>query len=276
MRNVLIISSWVSASYVGARANALCLQQQGINAIILPTTLFGRHPGWGAPGGDITHPALLNQMWQAIQAQNIHFDGLLSGYMGCVEHIDLSYEIITKLRHIQPELYCLIDPVMGDHGQLYVDETVAQKLKSTLLPLADIISPNLWEFEYICAQTVNSLTECIVCARDYLPTTPCLISSVTQSPQTDLTTLYIDAQNCHSVSHRQYPHIPHGTGDCLSALFLAHRFHGLTPAQALAQSTTQVFALSQKSYEHNLPELPLLTLEDAHHPLPFLTTTPHS
>ena len=45
----------------------------------------------------------------------------------------------------QPPLF-LLDPVMGDHGRAYssITETHVQKMKE-LLPLADIITPNITE-----------------------------------------------------------------------------------------------------------------------------------
>ena len=47
----LILSSHVAASRVGGSAQALALAPFGIDPVVVPTVLFGRHPGWGAPGG---------------------------------------------------------------------------------------------------------------------------------------------------------------------------------------------------------------------------------
>ena len=47
----LILSSHVAASRVGGSAQALALAQFKIDSIVVPTVLYGRHPGWGPPGG---------------------------------------------------------------------------------------------------------------------------------------------------------------------------------------------------------------------------------
>jgi len=47
----LIMSSHVAGSRVGGSAQALALTQFKIDPVVIPTVLYGRHPGWGAPGG---------------------------------------------------------------------------------------------------------------------------------------------------------------------------------------------------------------------------------
>ena len=70
------------------------------------------------------------------------FDGLYCGFLGNEEQIDIVREFVEMFR---PPLF-LLDPVMGDHGRAYssITETHVQKMKE-LLPLADIITPNITE-----------------------------------------------------------------------------------------------------------------------------------
>ena len=83
----LILSSTVASSRVGASAASFCLQRLGIETIVLPTTLMGRHPGWGNPGGGATDAAVLRDIWKAVTAQEIKFDAVLTGYMLSLIHI---------------------------------------------------------------------------------------------------------------------------------------------------------------------------------------------
>ena len=70
------------------------------------------------------------------------FDGLYCGFLGNEEQIDIVREFVEMFR---PPLF-LLDPVMGDHGRAYssITKTHVQKMKE-LLPLADIITPNITE-----------------------------------------------------------------------------------------------------------------------------------
>ena len=56
----------------------------------------------------------------------------------------------------RPPLF-LLDPVMGDHGRAYssITETHVQKMKE-LLPLADIITPNIPEAQKLCGFEIKN------------------------------------------------------------------------------------------------------------------------
>jgi pyridoxine kinase len=45
MARALILSSHVATSSVGGSAQALALAALGIEPVVVPTVLFGRHPG---------------------------------------------------------------------------------------------------------------------------------------------------------------------------------------------------------------------------------------
>ena len=78
-------------------------------------------------------------VWKKLE---LTFDGLYCGFLGNEEQIDIVREFVEMFR---PPLF-LLDPVMGDHGKSYssITETHVQKMKE-LLPLADIITPNITE-----------------------------------------------------------------------------------------------------------------------------------
>jgi len=67
----LILSSTVASSRVGASAASFCLQRLGIETVVLPTTVMGRHPGWGKPGGAAVQAEILNDVWAGVKAQGI-------------------------------------------------------------------------------------------------------------------------------------------------------------------------------------------------------------
>jgi pyridoxine kinase len=45
---------------------------------------------------------------------------------------------------------CVVcDPVMGDEGKLYIPQESVQIYKDVLVPMADVITPNQFECEYV-------------------------------------------------------------------------------------------------------------------------------
>ena len=51
MKKLVVISSYVATSRVGGAIAALIGPALDIDPVLIPTTLLGRHPGLGAPGG---------------------------------------------------------------------------------------------------------------------------------------------------------------------------------------------------------------------------------
>ncbi|WP_017931972.1 bifunctional hydroxymethylpyrimidine kinase/phosphomethylpyrimidine kinase [Robiginitomaculum antarcticum] len=250
MKRVLIISSWVASSQVGARTSANALNALGIETVILPTTQMGRHPGWGPPGGGVTDPARLRDLWAGVKAQKLHFDAVLTGYMGHVDHIELAREIIDELRR-GPGLQVLIDPIMGDTpGGLYVARPIARAIKTRLVPQADTITPNMWELDFLTDDDTH-------------PASPetIIVTSVPMG-RTESGGEKIGAQmrgvEMFSVEHDKLHKVPSGSGDLLAALYLGHVLSGLPAKLALTKAVMTTFAALKHSVNAGRDELVLV------------------
>jgi len=241
----LILSSTVASSRVGASAASFCLQRLGIETVVLPTTILGRHPGWGPPGGAAVQSGILRNIWEGVKSQEIKFDAVLTGYMGQVGHIPLGVEIIKHVKSQNPKALIVVDPVMGDHGRLYIPEIRATSIISQLVPQADFITPNLWELEYI----QNQLTG--------LPAR--LVTSVPDGK--NIGARWEDGADTWQVSHTKFETVPHGGGDSLAALFLGRRLLGEAPKSALAKSVASVFEIMRAANALDLGELPLIRMQ---------------
>ena len=245
----LILSSTVASSRVGASAASFCLQRLGVETVVLPTTLMGRHPGWGLPGGGAVDAALLRDVWQGVAAQNIKFDAVLTGYMGDAAHIDLGVDIIDHVKSRNPKALIAVDPVMGDHGQLYIPSSRAAAIIERLIPKADFITPNMWELGYI---------------KPRAKTLPDLL--ITSAPDGENIGAVWESRAKSSgerwqVSHARFESVPHGGGDSLAALFLGRLLLGENHANALAKSVASVFELMRAADALDAGELPLVRMQ---------------
>ena len=107
----------------------------------VPTSVLSNHLGFPLCHYDdyTSHMRDYIKVWKEL---GLTFDGLYCGFLGNEEQINIVREFVEMFR---PPLF-LLDPVMGDHGRAYssITETHVQKMKE-LLPLADIITPNITE-----------------------------------------------------------------------------------------------------------------------------------
>jgi len=258
MKTTLLISSFVAASRVGAHASAFCLRRLGIDVILLPTIILGRHPGWGDPGGQSLPKSHLLDMWEAIAKQKIKINAVMTGYLGAEEQIDFAKGVISQCRADNPDLTVLVDPVMGDHGRLYIPENRADAIKSRLLPMADIITPNVWELSYLTDELTQNPEQVVKAARSM----PCAVLSTSVETDGGIGALYCDKNRALSVVHEKFDQVPHGGGDSLAACFLAHRLNGLTADEALNRAVSSVFAILQDAVRSGERELPLIARQD--------------
>jgi pyridoxine kinase len=125
----------------------------------------------------------------------------------------------------------VVDPIMGDESSgLYVRETVANAIETSLIPRADLITPNAWELGRLIDAPEASVGDALRGARSL--NRPVLVSSVPAGA--DIGTLYADANRVWIALHARARSAPRGTGDLLTALFTAARVAGRSSRAALA------------------------------------------
>lgn len=258
MSTVLVISSSVSASRVGASASAYCLQRLGHDVIVLPTTLLGRHPGWGPPGGGPISIEHMSDMWIAIAKQNIPISAVLTGYMTSIDQVKLSARIIDDLSDINRDLKILVDPVMGDHGQLYIKPEVAVKVAELLVPRATIITPNAWELSYLSHTDIQTIPQAIIAAHQTHPSV--IVTSIISAQS--IGALHVTKEAANYVCHQQFEEVPHGGGDALAGLVLAHSLSGLSDTLAMQSAVSSVFDIISAAVKTDAGELPLIREQD--------------
>jgi pyridoxine kinase len=80
------------------------------------------------------------------------FDMMLSGYVPGAEALEAVGQVAVELKQRAKEaprsFFWVLDPVMGDNGNLYVTKDVVPVYRS-LVSHADLILPNQFEAEYV-------------------------------------------------------------------------------------------------------------------------------
>jgi len=120
----------------------------GFDTSILPTAVLSTHTGgfehftYRDLTEDITPIA---NHWESL---NLKFDALYSGFLGSYEQIDLVGSLFDTFQ--TDSTLTLVDPVMGDNGELYsIYSKEMAKGMSRLCAKADIIVPNLTEAAFL-------------------------------------------------------------------------------------------------------------------------------
>ena len=233
MARVLILSSYVAASRVGGGPQALALARLGIEPILVPTVLYGRHPGHGPPGGAAVEADVFEAMLGGVETQGLFagLDAAITGHFSSAEQVAIAAEALARVKRASPAARVIVDPIMGDEDKgLYVREPVAEALAAELVPDADILAPNAWELARLSGQPVSDAASAVSATRAL--GRPTLVSSLIEGD--GIGVAYIDAREAWLAVHQRRRTAPKGTGDLLTAIFAAALVLGRAPREALA------------------------------------------
>jgi pyridoxine kinase len=237
---------------------AMALSRLGMEPILVPTVQFGRHPGWGAPGGKPVEPETMAAMLQGIERQGVfgRLDAVITGYFASVDQVVIAARTLGTVRAASPGVRLVVDPVMGDAGKgLYVREDVAKAIAADLVPRADLIAPNAWELARLSGLPVDDVETAVKAARTLGAAV--LVSSVPAGDQIGV--VYVDTRGALLATHPRARHAPNGTGDLLTALFTTARIKGQPPRKALAAAVgglAEAVAAAGEAQELPIESLP--------------------
>ena len=114
-----------------------------IQAVAVPTAVLSTHTQFPEYFFD-DYTSKMRDYIQTYKNLGIEFDAVATGFLGSEEQVEI---VIDFIRYFKKEnSFVLVDPVMGDYGELYKTYTPAmcEKMKE-LVQYADILTPNLTE-----------------------------------------------------------------------------------------------------------------------------------
>ena len=120
------------------------LSAMGNQVIPLPTALLSTHTGGFTDMHFIDLDDSMNKISEHFKSLSLSFDSIYSGFLGSEEQIDTVLNFIDNFA--KKDTLVLVDPVMGDDGELYSTYTHELMLgMRRLCKKADVITPNLRE-----------------------------------------------------------------------------------------------------------------------------------
>lgn len=245
---------------VGNRAAVFALETLGHPVWSVPTIVMPWHPGHGPStrlrfddsAFDTAMNDLANSKWRG------EVKGILTGYFGSVAQVKAVARLIRSLRESNPELIYVCDPVIGDKAGLYVPIGIAETIKSELLPLATIATPNRYELAWLVGRELSSNQELITAALELGPK-QMLVTSAEAMMTGGTGNLYVDQKIALLAEHRAVANAPNGLGDLFAALSLARMLQGNSPERVLQLATASVFEILARTIKNGSNELTLET-----------------
>jgi pyridoxine kinase len=266
MPAVLSVQSRVAYGHVGNAAAVFPLQCLGIEAWALDTVAFSNHTGHGKWRGDVVSAEMVADLFEGIAELGVlpQIDAVLSGYIGTAETGAVLLDIVGRVKEANPRAKFCCDPVIGDKDTgPYVRDGVAEFFRDAALALADIVTPNRFELEFLTGRSVASLKDAGEAAAVLRGRGPeiVLVTSLDFVPDR-LTMLAIGPEGAWAVETPHLPAVLNGCGDVTAALFLGNLLSGASLADALAYTAGAMFAVIETTVDLGRYELALVAARE--------------
>src|SRR4051794_25112954 len=266
MPTVLSVQSRVAYGHVGNAASVFPLQRLGIEAWALDTVAFSNHTGHGKWRGSAVAATEIAALFEGIAALGVlpQIDAVLSGYLGDAATGPVLLDIVARVRAANPRALFCVDPVIGDVDTgSYVTQGIAEFFRDRALAVADIVTPNLFELEYLTGARIASLAEAADAAEALRARGPgiVLLTSLALEPD-HVTMLARGPDGAWAVETPRIPVMLNGSGDVTAALFLARLLLGESLPEALAKTAASIFAVIETTARLGRVELALVAAQD--------------
>ena len=230
----------------------------------LPTSIFSNHTGYDSfYCTDFTsHMDNYVNEWARL---GLKFNGILTGYLGSFDQIEIVKHFLDRFKNL--DTVSVIDPVMGDRGELYTaySEELAKGMRS-LVKYADILTPNLTE-------------ACILTDTPYNPNPTdsellCLCEKLSKMGPERIVISGIERDNdlvnyvyvCGEapikvISHKVGP-CRAGTGDVFSSVIAADAVNGVDFASSVSHAADFIAKVLRRTLELNIPKADGICFEE--------------
>jgi pyridoxine kinase len=267
---VISIQSQVAYGHVGNSAAVFPMQMHGIDVTAVPTTLLSNRPGYPTIRGRVLDAQLVADLLLGIEERGAveTCRTILSGYLGSAEIAAVVADFVARAKARNPTLIYCCDPVLGDRDRgLFVQADIPPIVRDRLCPLADIITPNHFEFEWLCGaqDTIKATTsdQMIAQAQSLMARGPSTVvvtsAELSDTPDDEIETLAIERfedglkENLKAnlkawrVRTPKLPVSPSGTGDLFASLLVSARIGGSNTPDALGHAASAIFAVLERT-----------------------------
>ena len=256
--SVISIQSQVAYGHVGNSAAVFPMQMHGIDVVAVPTTLLSNRPGYPTLRGRVLDAQLVADLLLGVEERGAVETSkvILSGYLGSAEIAAVVAEFVARAKARNPQLIYCCDPVLGDRDRgLFVHAGIPPLVRDLLCPLADIITPNHFEFEWLCGTRASTTDQMITQAQTLLARGPSTIvvtsADLEDSPGDEIETLAVERTRqgfkAWRVRTPKLPISPSGTGDLFASLLVSARVNGADTPKALSHAASAIFAVLERT-----------------------------
>ncbi|VDM14819.1 unnamed protein product [Wuchereria bancrofti] len=161
-RRILSIQSHVIHGYAGNKCSVFPMQLHGYEVDPINSVQFSNHSAYKLMRGQILDGIQLSDIYEGLKLNEINnYSHILTGYCRNLSFLQEVVNIVKDLKQRNPDILFYCDPVMGDDGNYYVPKELMPVYRDIVIPLADLITPNVFELSELSGLSINNERECL-------------------------------------------------------------------------------------------------------------------
>ncbi|MDA3852204.1 MAG: pyridoxamine kinase [Spirochaetaceae bacterium] len=243
------------------------LSTMGIQVCPLPTAILSTQTS----GFENYHFVDLTEHLKPIishwKDEKITFDGIYTGFLGSYKQVNIIHDFIDEFK--QENSLIVVDPVMGDDGELYGPYTMnlVTSMKDLIIQ-ADLITPNYTEAAFLLDKDPKSPPPKLEEIKHWLKTLSMMgprrvvISSVPHRGNTAQICAYDRLEDRYWKCETQWlPASYPGTGDMLASVLTGSLLQGESLSIAMDRAVGFILHAIRSTYDKGLPQREGVLLE---------------
>ena len=235
------------------------LSAMGIKCCPLPTAFLSTHTGGFQNFTFLDMTEELPKVSAHWKSLGLDFQAVYSGFLGSERQIGMVAEFMRDFRG--PDTVAVVDPVMGDHGQIYQTYTPAMCAGTArLAELADVITPNLTEAALLLDVPYRDLPAGESGCREIVERLSLngkrsvVLTGASTAPElTGAMCFDAKAGRTEAVQTRRVPQEFHGTGDVFASVLTGALVQGASLPDAARQAVDFVRACAERTAKAGIP-----------------------
>jgi pyridoxine kinase len=271
---ILSIQSEVVYGHVGHQASRFILERMGHPVWAAPTVLFSNHLAHKTVTGRVLEAAQVRELIDGVRKLGVlgKANAVLTGYLGAPETAALVAEVVAEVKALNPRAIYIFDPVIGDQGAMYVKPELALALSTILVPIADVLSPNVYELGHLTGREVHNRAQAVEALHALAKRTPARAIIGTGIPDPDhpeeLAIMALARQSAGDPGTismavtRRLPLFASGTGDAFAALFTARYMRDQDLKAAIDAAVLGMSYIVGETAATNSDELRIIETQD--------------
>ncbi|PJK10675.1 bifunctional hydroxymethylpyrimidine kinase/phosphomethylpyrimidine kinase [Lysobacteraceae bacterium NML120232] len=170
--------------------------------------------------------------------------------IGMLATAEIVNAVASALRHHRPR-FVVLDPVMvATSGAKLLDEAAHHALRTQLVPLASVLTPNIPEAQWLLGQRIETAAQADSALQELraLGAQAVMLKGAHLDEDNQVIDRWLDASGQTQFAHPRLPLEGHGTGCTLAAAIAANLALGIAPRQAAAAASDYIARALAGSY----------------------------